>query len=102
MKQSAALSLAFAAIMAIAVATPSSVRAQNGPGSEGAGKATSGTAPEHMGNSGWTGGSPGTTDGMSPGHTSERPGSINDDTHYATGVDLKGPAVTFPPSKTPE
>lgn len=59
--------------------------------------ATSGTAPDHMGKSGWTGGSTGANTG-----TTQTLTGINADSEYATGEDLRGQPTQFPASKTPE
>lgn len=67
----------------------------------------SGTRPENMGKSGWTGGRQDTTPssettgtgGAPEAHT---PGNINNDSVYSTGTDLKGPPAKFPAPKTPE
>lgn len=67
---------------------------QSGPSQP---SATSGTAPDHMGKSGWTGGSTGASTGTAQTRT-----GINADSEYATGEDLRGPPAHFPASKTPE
>lgn len=61
------------------------------PGPTGA---NSGTHPDNIGKTGWTGGRADThRDG---------PDSGEDPSWYATGADLKGPATQFPANKTPE
>jgi hypothetical protein len=71
-------------------------------------RSNSGTAPENMGASGWTGGRKDATpqaetSGAGPGDVhSETPGNINNDSVYATGTDLKGPPAQFPANQTPE
>ena len=62
----------------------------------------SGTKPGGMGSTGWTGGRKDTHDGGAAETTGASPGNINNDSEYATGEDLKGPALQFPPSRTPE
>lgn len=60
----------------------------------------SGTAPENMGATGWTGGSRGETSGKtSPAQDAE---AAKDQPVEASGRDLKGPPQQFPPNKTPE
>jgi hypothetical protein len=66
----------------------------------------SGTAPENMGATGWTGGSRGQTHDSA---TTTGQGSSAQDTEAgkdqpveASGEDLKGPPQQFPPNKTPE
>jgi hypothetical protein len=66
----------------------------------------SGTNPEGMGSTGWTGGSRGqthdsaTTTGQ---NTSARDAeAAKDQPSMATGKDLQGPAMQFPANKTPE
>jgi hypothetical protein len=64
-----------------------------------------GTAPENMGATGWTGGSRGqtkdsaTTSGQSSAQDSE---AAKGQPAMATGEDLKGPPTRFPANKTPE
>src|ERR1700710_3144347 len=66
----------------------------------------SGTAPENMGATGWTGGSRGqthdsaTTTGQGGGAQDAE--AAKDQPVMATGEDLKGPPTQFPPNKTPE
>ena len=67
---------------------------------------SSGTAPENMGATGWSGGSRGQTHDSA---TSNGPGASAKDTEaakdqpvMATGEDLKGPPAQFPANKTPE
>jgi hypothetical protein len=66
----------------------------------------SGTAPENMGATGWTGGSRGqtkdsaTTTGQGSGAQDAE--AAKDQPVMATGEDLKGPPTQFPPGKTPE
>jgi hypothetical protein len=66
----------------------------------------SGTAPENMGATGWTGGSRGqthdsaTTTGQGGGERDTE--AAKDQPVMATGEDLKGPPAQFPPNKTPE
>jgi hypothetical protein len=66
----------------------------------------SGTAPENMGATGWTGGSRGqthdsaTTTGQ--GNSAQDTAAAKDQPVMATGEDLKGPSTQFPPNKTPE
>jgi hypothetical protein len=65
-----------------------------------------GTAPENMGATGWTGGSRGQT--KDPATTTGQANSdrdaeaAKDQPAMATGEDLKGPPKQFPPDKTPE
>jgi hypothetical protein len=67
---------------------------------------SSGTAPENMGATGWTGGSRGqthdsaTTTGQ--GNSAQDTAAAKDQPVMATGEDLKGPPTQFPPNKTPE
>lgn len=86
---------------------PNQVPAEN-PGNTTRQNSDSGTRPENMGTSGWTGGrqdgtpqSETTGAGPGAGH-SETPGNINNDSSYATGRDLKGPPTQFPANQTPE
>jgi hypothetical protein len=66
----------------------------------------SGTAPENMGATGWTGGSRGqthdsaTTTGQ--GSSAQDAEVAKDQPVEASGQDLKGPPQQFPPNKTPE
>jgi hypothetical protein len=66
----------------------------------------SGTAPENMGATGWTGGSRGqthdsaTTTGQ--GNSARDTEAAKDQPVMATGEDLKGPPTQFPANKTPE
>ena len=95
------------------VATVSSFAQANPPVPEHPSNTTqqnsnSGTKPENMGKSGWTGGRQDTTPqsettGSGP-HAAERetPGNVNNDSSYATGADLKGPPTQFPATQTPE
>jgi len=65
----------------------------------------SGTAPENMGATGWTGGSRGQThDSATTGQTSSAQDAeaAKDQPVEASGQDLKGPPQQFPPNKTPE
>jgi hypothetical protein len=70
----------------------------------------SGTAPEHKGNTGWTGGAqdqpsqakPGETSGAAPKVEVHDADKAKDQPPVASGEDLKGPAVQNAPSKTPE
>ena len=70
----------------------------------------SGTAPEHKGNTGWTGGSQdqpsqkkaSETTGQSPKVGGHDEALAKDQPLMATGQDLKGPPQRFAPSKTPE
>lgn len=68
----------------------------------------SGTRPENMGTSGWTGGrqdadSRSDTTGAGPSAAENNaPRNINDDSEYATGQDLKGAPAKFPATQTPE
>jgi len=76
----------------------------------------SGTAPEHKGNTGWTGGSRDQPSQNGPDAGSQSTaigttgqGSRNSDPEaaanqplMATGVDLKGPPRRFPANQTPE
>jgi hypothetical protein len=66
----------------------------------------SGTAPENMGATGWSGGSRGqtkdsatTTGQTTPAQDAE---AAKDQPAMASGEDLKGPPEKFPPNKTPE
>jgi hypothetical protein len=59
------------------------------------GNANSGTAPEGMGSTGWTGGNRGQTGTGNPEAAKDQP-------FMATGVDLKGPPRQFPAGQTPE
>ena len=79
----------------------------NGDVGRTAPKATnSGTAPEHLGASGWTGGSRGQTkDGATTGQSvrpTDDPEAAKNQPSMATGEDLKGPPTQFPANKTPE
>jgi len=80
-----------------AVENPSNTTQQN---------SGSGTAPENMGATGWTGGSRGqthdsaTTTGQ--GNSAQDTEAAKDQPVMATGEDLKGPPTQFPPNKTPE
>jgi hypothetical protein len=66
----------------------------------------SGTAPENMGSTAWTGGSRGqthdsaTTTGQ--GGSERDTEAAKDQPAMATGEDLKGPPAQFPANKTPE
>ena len=66
----------------------------------------SGTAPENMGATGWTGGSRGqthdsaTTTGQ--GGSAQDTEAAKDQPVEASGQDLKGPPQQFPANKTPE
>jgi hypothetical protein len=62
----------------------------------------SGTRPENMGASGWTGGRKDTSPHPNAETTGSNPGNINEDSEYATGEDLKGPPAQFAPARTPE
>jgi hypothetical protein len=68
----------------------------------------SGTAPENMGATGWTGGSRGqthdsaTTTGQGQGNAAQDAEAAKGQPAMATGEDLKGPPTQFPPNKTPE
>ena len=65
-----------------------------------------GTVPENMGATGWTGGSRGqtkdsaTTTGQNTGARDAE--AAKDQPAMATGEDLKGPPTQFPANKTPE
>jgi hypothetical protein len=65
-----------------------------------------GTAPENIGATGWTGGSRGqtkdsaTTTGQS--NSARDTEAAKDQPSMATGQDLKGPPARFPANKTPE
>jgi hypothetical protein len=63
-----------------------------------------GTAPENMGATGWTGGSRGQTkDSATTGQSSAQDTeAAKDQPAMATGEDLKGPPAQFPANKTPE
>jgi hypothetical protein len=80
-----------------AVENPSNTTQQN---------SGSGTAPENMGATGWTGGSRGqthdsaTTTGQ--GSSAQDTEAAKDQPVMATGEDLKGPPTQFPANKTPE
>ncbi len=69
---------------------------------------SSGTAPEHKGNTGWTGGSQDQPSQKKPGETTGQKVEVHDEAKAkdqpltATGEDLKGPPTRFAPSKTPE
>jgi hypothetical protein len=111
MKHAWAMSLAAGLLLvATGIAT---AQAPNAPATEHPSNTTkqrsnSGTAPENMGASGWTGGRKDATPqaettGSGPGDArSETPGNINNDSVYATGTDLKGPPAQFPATQTPE
>jgi hypothetical protein len=64
-----------------------------------------GTAPENVGATGWTGGSRGqtkdsaTTTGQASSATDTE--AAKDQPSMATGTDLKGPSAQFPANKTP-
>lgn len=81
-----------------AVENPSNTTKQN---------SGSGTAPENMGATGWTGGSRGqthdsaTTTGQG-GNAAQDAEAAKDQPVEASGPDLKGPPQQFPPNKTPE
>jgi hypothetical protein len=65
----------------------------------------SGTAPENMGATGWTGGSRGQThDSATTGQGSDARDAeaAKDQPAEASGRDLKGPPQQFPANKTPE
>jgi hypothetical protein len=83
-----------------AVENPSNTTKQN---------SGSGTAPENMGATGWTGGSRGqthdsaTTTGQgNPAQEAKDAEAAKDQPVEASGRDLKGPPQQFPPNKTPE
>ena len=63
-----------------------------------------GTAPENMGATGWTGSSRGQTkDSATTGKNSAQDTeAAKDQPAMATGEDLKGPPTQFPANKTPE
>lgn len=64
-----------------------------------------GTAPENIGTTGWTGGSQGQTkDSATTGQSNAARDAeaARDQPAMATGQDLKGPPVRFPANKTPE
>jgi hypothetical protein len=82
-----------------AVENPSNTTQQN---------SGSGTAPENMGSTAWTGGSRGQThDSATTGQTSAAEAAKDAEAAKgqpveASGEDLKGPPQQFPPTKTPE
>jgi hypothetical protein len=59
------------------------------------GNGNSGTAPDGMGSTGWTGGNRGQTGTGNPGTAKDQP-------FMASGLDLKGPPQQFPAGQTPE
>ena len=59
------------------------------------GNGNSGTAPEGMRSTGWTGGNRGQTGTANPATAKDQP-------FMASGVDLKGPPQQFPAGQTPE
>ena len=63
-----------------------------------------GTAPENMGATGWTGGSRGQTKDSATTGQGGAPDTeaAKDQPAMATGEDLKGPPAQFPANKTPE
>jgi hypothetical protein len=64
-----------------------------------------GTSPEGTGSTGWTGGLGASRIGIDPATDgSGRPSKETADgmPFVVSGLDLKGPAVHFPPNKTPE
>jgi hypothetical protein len=69
---------------------------------------SSGTAPQGMGSSGWSGGTGGshigTSNSLTTGSTPREAASDSaaDQPEMATGEDLKGPPTQFPANKTPE
>jgi hypothetical protein len=67
-------------------------------------QATSGTAPENKGNTGWTGGAADQPSQSTDGKKIEvhDEAKAKDATPTASGEDLKGPAQQLAPSKTPE
>ena len=56
-----------------------------------------GTAPDGMGSTGWTGGNRGQADPGKP-----NPESASQQPFMATGQDLQGPPMQFPAQQTPE
>lgn len=100
-----------AALIAVALVhsgAPSAAQQNSGTNaSKTEGSTNSGTAPEHLGASGWTGGSRGqtkdgaTTTGQSTRSTDD-PDAAKNQPSMATGQDLKGPPTRFPANKTPE
>jgi hypothetical protein len=64
-----------------------------------------GTGVEGAGSTGWTGGLGASRIGIAPGtQGEEKPSNETADgmPYVASGADLKGPPVHFPPNKTPE
>jgi hypothetical protein len=93
----------------VAAQTPDQKATEN-PATTTQHRSNTGTAPENMGASGWTGGRKDSaptadTTGAAPSASDSASGgtNINDDSVYATGEDLKGPTAHFlPASRTPE
>ena len=89
---------AAAALSASAQTTPPNAAGQPAPEPHQHGSAT---APADKGSSGWTGNSRvpaesvGESSGMAARQSADQP-------EMATGTDLNGPPVKFPPAKTPE
>jgi hypothetical protein len=61
-----------------------------------------GTAPENIGTTGWTGGSRGQTKPTGQANSAGDAEAAKDQPAMATGEDLKGPPTQFPANKTPE
>lgn len=61
-----------------------------------------GTAPDGMGSTGWTGGSRGQTETTGQGSSRTDPDAAQNQPSMATGADLQGPPARFPAEKTPE
>ena len=97
--------LALIAVALVHSWTPSSAQ-QNADKTQAG--SNSGTAPENLGTSGWTGGSRGqtkdgaTTTGQSSRPNNDDPEAAKNQPSMATGEDLKGLPTQFPANKTPE
>jgi hypothetical protein len=94
------------ATVSFAQNTPAPANSVENPATTPQHSSGSGTAPENMGATGWTGGSRGqtkdsaTTTGQGSGAQDTE--AAKDQPVMATGEDLKGPPTQFPANKTPE
>jgi hypothetical protein len=102
-----------AAVMALATVsyaqnTTAPANAVENPATTPQHNSDSGTKPENMGATGWTGGSRGQThDSATTGQgnaeqDAKDAAAAKDQPVEASGEDLKGPPQQFPPNKTPE
>ncbi len=97
------------ATVSFAQNTPAPANSVENPATTPKHNSDSGTKPENMGATGWTGGSRGqtqdsaTTTGQgNAAQDAKDAAAAKDQPVMATGEDLKGPPKQFPPNKTPE